>query len=52
MDLPSTIYDLPFLSQQAKKNILGESARKLFKLDKILSPEKQARLKARSIAAE
>jgi len=23
MDLPSTIYDLPFLSQQAKKNILG-----------------------------
>ena len=33
MDLPSTIYDLPFLSLQAKKNILGESARKLFKLD-------------------
>ena len=24
MDLPSTIYDLPFLSQQAKRNILGE----------------------------
>jgi len=32
MDLPSTIYDLPFLSQQAKRNILGENARKLFKL--------------------
>jgi hypothetical protein len=25
MDLPSTIYDLPFLSQQAKRNILGET---------------------------
>ena len=47
MDLPSTIYDLPFLSQQAKRNILGENARKLFKLDTILSPEKKARLKAR-----
>ena len=46
-DLPSTIYDLPFLSQQAKKNILGESARKLFKLDYLVSDEKKARLKAR-----
>jgi uncharacterized protein len=51
MDLPSTIYDLPFLSQQAKRNILGENARKLFKLDTVLSPEKQARLKARGVAA-
>jgi predicted TIM-barrel fold metal-dependent hydrolase len=51
MDLPSTIYDLPFLSPQAKKNILGENARKLFKLDTILSPEKKARLKARAGAA-
>jgi predicted TIM-barrel fold metal-dependent hydrolase len=50
MDLPSTIYDLPFLTQQARKNILGESARKLFKLDTFLSPDKQARLKARGIA--
>ena len=25
LDLPSTIYDLPFLSQQAKRNILGET---------------------------
>jgi len=31
-DLPSSIYDLPFLSEQAKRNILGESARKLFNL--------------------
>jgi len=23
-DLPSTIYDQPFLSEQAKRNILGE----------------------------
>ncbi|HUI14989.1 MAG TPA: amidohydrolase family protein, partial [Xanthobacteraceae bacterium] len=51
MDLPSTIYDLPFLSLQAKKNILGENARKLFKLDTILSPEKKARLKERVAAA-
>jgi len=31
-DLPSTIYDLPFLSDQAKKNILGETARNVFNL--------------------
>ena len=33
MDLPSRIYDLPFLSEQAKRNILGENARRLFNLD-------------------
>lgn len=32
MDLPSRIYDLPFLSERAKRKILGENARKLFKL--------------------
>lgn len=32
MDLPSTIYDLPFLSEQAKRNILGDTARKVFNL--------------------
>lgn len=32
-DLPSTIYDLPFLSQQAKRQILGENARRVFRLD-------------------
>ena len=32
-DLPSTIYDLPFLSETAKRNILGENARRLFNLD-------------------
>jgi predicted TIM-barrel fold metal-dependent hydrolase len=33
MDLPSTIYDLPFLSEKAKRNILGENARRVFNLD-------------------
>ncbi len=32
-DLPSVIYDLPFLSSEAKKNILGENARKLFRIN-------------------
>lgn len=31
-DLPSTIYDLPFLSDRAKHSILGGSAARLFKL--------------------
>ena len=33
MDLPSKIYDLPILSEQAKRNILGENARTLLNLD-------------------
>jgi predicted TIM-barrel fold metal-dependent hydrolase len=32
-NLPSTIYDLTFLSDQAKRNILGENARRVFRLD-------------------
>ena len=31
-DLPSTIYDLPFLSETAKRNILGGNAARLFGL--------------------
>jgi predicted TIM-barrel fold metal-dependent hydrolase len=31
-NLPSTIYDLPFLSEAAKLRILGENARDLFQL--------------------
>jgi predicted TIM-barrel fold metal-dependent hydrolase len=31
-DLPSTIYDLPFLSEDAKRNILGGNAMRLFNL--------------------
>ncbi len=50
MDLPSTIYDLPFLSEQAKRNILGENARKLFKLETYVSPDKQARRMARGLS--
>ena len=30
---PKIIYDLPFLSEQAKRNILGENAARLFNLD-------------------
>ena len=33
MDLPSTIWDLDFLSEQAKRNILGENAMRVFNLD-------------------
>jgi predicted TIM-barrel fold metal-dependent hydrolase len=32
-DLPSVIYDLPFLKEQAKRNILGANAARLFGLD-------------------
>lgn len=33
-DLPSVIYDLPFISEETKRNILGESALKLFNLER------------------
>jgi uncharacterized protein len=32
-DLPSVIYDLPFLTEQAKRNILGLNAARIFNLD-------------------
>jgi predicted TIM-barrel fold metal-dependent hydrolase len=32
-DLPSVIYDLPFLSEDARRAILGRNAQKLFNLD-------------------
>jgi predicted TIM-barrel fold metal-dependent hydrolase len=32
-DLPQEIFDLPFLSEQAKRNILGLNAARIFKLD-------------------
>ena len=51
MDLPSTIYDLKFLNEQTKRNILGENARKLFKLDHYISDEKKARLNARNASS-
>ncbi len=33
MDLPSVIWDLPFLDEKAKRKILGENARQAFNLD-------------------
>ena len=30
MDIPSVIWDLPFIDEQAKRNILGETAQKIF----------------------
>ncbi|MGA3306392.1 MAG: amidohydrolase family protein, partial [Stellaceae bacterium] len=51
MDLPSTIYDLPFLGEQAKRNILGDNARRLFNLEPVISDHKRAVL-ARRRAAE
>ena len=32
-DTPSVIYDIPFLDEQAKRNILGLNAAKLFALN-------------------
>ena len=40
MDLPSTIYDLSFLTEQGRRNILGGNAQRLFKLDPELSAAK------------
>ena len=51
MDLPSTIYDLPFLSEQAKRNILGGNAIKLFNLEPAISDAKKQRLAARGAKA-
>lgn len=48
MDLPSTIYDLPFISEEAKRNILGGNAQRLFNLDPVWSPVKLARKAARA----
>jgi predicted TIM-barrel fold metal-dependent hydrolase len=49
MDLPSTIYDLPFLTEQQKRNILGDNARRVFNLDPYLAEEKQQRRVARGM---
>jgi hypothetical protein len=32
-DLPSVIYDLPFLNEKSKRNILGGNAARVFGLD-------------------
>ena len=41
-DLPSTIYDLPFVSESAKRNMLGGNAIRLFNLK--LGSDKLARV--------
>ena len=43
MDLPSTICDLPFLSEETKRNILGGNAQELFGLEPALSDAKLQR---------
>jgi predicted TIM-barrel fold metal-dependent hydrolase len=40
MDLPSTIYDLPFLDEKAKRGILGGNAQTLFNLEPHFAPWK------------
>ena len=49
MDLPSVIHDLPFLSVEARRNILGDNARRLFNLKPVISEVKRRRLAARSV---
>lgn len=49
MDLPSTIWDLPFLDEQAKRNILGLNAQRIFNID---SSERFPRRKAEQKARE
>ncbi|HUB94921.1 MAG TPA: amidohydrolase family protein [Stellaceae bacterium] len=48
MDLPSTIYDLPFVSEQGKRNILGGNAQRVFNLDGALGQGKMAKRAARA----
>jgi len=52
MDLPSTIYDLPFIDLETKKAILGENARRLFNLDPKLSDPKLERRKQKEMRAK
>jgi len=49
MDLPSTIYDLPFLDETTKRNILGENARHLFNLEPIFGEQKLLRRAERAL---
>jgi hypothetical protein len=51
MDLPMTIYALPFLDEQAKRDILGGNAQRLFGLETMLAPGKLERRGKRGPAA-
>jgi hypothetical protein len=50
-DLPSTIYDIPFLSEQGKHNILGGTAARLFKLPPRNDKQKENLKKFGNLAA-
>jgi predicted TIM-barrel fold metal-dependent hydrolase len=50
-DLPSTIYDLPFLSEKARHNILGGNAARLFKLPPRNEKQKENLKKHGNLAA-
>jgi predicted TIM-barrel fold metal-dependent hydrolase len=50
-DLPSTIYDLPFLTEKAKHNILGGNAARLFKLAPRNEQQKANLIKYGNLAA-
>ena len=47
-DLPSTIWDLGFLGEDARRKILGGNALELFGLDPVLLHEREGRPEARS----
>jgi len=51
-DLPSTIYDLPFLSEKAKHSILGGTAARLFKLPPRNEAQRQNLIKYGNYAEE
>jgi uncharacterized protein len=50
-DLPSTIYDLPFINEKAKQNILGGNAARLFKLPPRNDAQKANLIKYGNLAA-
>jgi len=50
-DLPSVIYDLPFLSEKGKHNILGGTAARLFKLPPRNDKQKENLVKFGNLAA-
>ena len=52
MDPPAAIFDIPFLSEQGKRNILGANACRMFGIEPMLSAPKMARRAARQAARE
>jgi uncharacterized protein len=50
-DLPTVIYDLPFLSEKGKHNILGGTAARLFKLPPRNDKQKENLIKFGNLAA-